>query len=124
MLNKAIELIEAQQEAAPERSPIRLMGEQLKDILRTTPGAAELVTHDLEVPEMSLKKLKEKFDAFAASHKTGGQSIIMPDEADQLIREFYGLPAGVGAPGGGKPETVRGAAIDTLDVDLSDFLLG
>ncbi|MFA9380210.1 MAG: hypothetical protein ACERKO_04020, partial [Acetanaerobacterium sp.] len=77
---------------APQRSQIRLMGEQLKDICRTTPGAAQLVAKDLEVPEMSLEKLKAKFDAFASSHKQGSQSCIFPDEADRLIREFYGLP--------------------------------
>ncbi|SDN14407.1 hypothetical protein [Acetanaerobacterium elongatum] len=92
MLDKAIEMIIAQQAKAPDRSPIRLMGEQLKDICRTTPGAAELVAKDLEVPEMSLEHLKKKFDDFASAHKSGNQSCIFPDEADKLIREFYGLP--------------------------------
>ncbi len=103
MLEKAIAIIEEQQAKAPERSHVRLIGEQLKDICRTTQGAAELVAQDLTVPEMSLEHLKKKFDEFAASKKTGRESCILPNEADALIREFYGIakPAETPAPASG-----------------------
>ncbi len=111
MLNTAIAMIEAQQAKASERSHIWLMGEQLKDICRTTQGAAELVAQDLAVPEMSLEHLKKKFDEFAASKKTGGESCILPNEADALIREFYGI-----AKPEETPAPANGPVISLLDL--------
>lgn len=117
MLDKAIEMISAQQAKAPERSHVRLIGEQLKDICRTTPSAAELLIHDLEVPEMSLASLKRKFDSFAESKKTGRESCIFPDEADKLIREFYGLPMpGDAAPSASSKPAPAGKVVSLLDI--------
>lgn len=70
------------------------VGEQLKDICRTTPGAAELVLHDLDVEEMSIdkceKKIKERADEL--HKKKGGSSVcVTPAEADGIIRKFYGI---------------------------------
>ncbi len=111
MLKKAIAMIEEQQAKAPERSQIRLIGEQLKDICRTTPNAAALVVNDLAVPEMSLEHLKKKFDAFAKSKKAGNESCIFPDEADTIIREFYGI-----AKPAETSESASGPVINLLDL--------
>ncbi|MFT8889463.1 MAG: hypothetical protein ABF904_11680 [Ethanoligenens sp.] len=48
MLNEAIRAIEKQQEKLDQYSPAWCVGEQLKDILRETPAAAELVIQDIE----------------------------------------------------------------------------
>lgn len=91
MNSKVFELIDRQLEREPERSMLRLMARQLKDIIAATPGAAELVEQDLQNEAMSLKNLKLKFDAFASAHKNGGQAIITPDEGEEIIRGFYGI---------------------------------
>lgn len=114
MLNKAIELIEAQQKAAGNIGHVFLMGEQLKDICRNEPQAAELVVQDLANPEMSLAKLKFTFDKFAREHRQGNESCITPDQAEELIRKFYGIPANQKPSAGGGSS--RGGVIDLLDL--------
>lgn len=87
MLNKVIEKITEQQEGK-ENTAVYYVGEQLKDICRTTPGACELVAHDLDIPEMSIAECEKKIKAYATSH--GG--CTPPPEADRIIKEFYGIP--------------------------------
>lgn len=89
----AIKRIEVQQKQAGNKGHIFAMGEQLKEICRNEPRAAELVAQDLTNPEMSLAKLKLTFDKFAQDHREGNESCITPDQADELIRKFYGIPA-------------------------------
>ena len=109
MLEIAIERITAQQ--GGERTPVWMVGEQLKDILRREPHLAELVVQDLTVKEMSLTECEKKIRAFADKHKTGKFSCVIPSEAERIIREFYGLnaPAPEGKSGG-------------IDLNLEDFL--
>lgn len=65
LINEVIRKIESQQKGK-EGTAVYGVGEQLKDICRTTPGAAELVLRDLDVEEMSIdkceKKIKERAD--------------------------------------------------------------
>ena len=89
-LSLAIEKITAQQ--PKERTPVWMVGEQLKDILRSEPSLAELVAQDLDVTEMSIAECEKKIKAFADRHKTGSFSCVIPSEAERIIREFYGLP--------------------------------
>ncbi|MEG0839734.1 MAG: hypothetical protein RSC64_06970 [Hydrogenoanaerobacterium sp.] len=89
---KVYAMIDGQISAEPERSHMRLLARQLKEIIAETEGAAELVAQDLQNEELNLKKLEQNFDAFASKHKSGGKSVIFPDEADVLIRAFYGIP--------------------------------
>lgn len=99
---KVCELVKAQQ-GTDEYSHIFNMGEQLKEICRDDPKAAELVAHDLESGGMSLKELENRFDKFAREHKQGSQSCISPRRAEKLIREFYSLPVKQDQkPSGGK----------------------
>lgn len=90
-LSVALDKITAQQ--PKERTPVWMVGEQLKDILRTEPHLAELVAQDLDVKEMSLEECEKKIKAFADAHKTGDFACVIPSEAERIIREFYGLPA-------------------------------
>lgn len=97
MLERALKLIEAQQ-GSREKTPILwMLGEQVKDICRAEPRAAELVVQDLE-GGMKLLDLKKKLDELAKKHKVGNQSVVTPMEADALIREFFGLPERGAAP--------------------------
>lgn len=98
MLSKAIEMIEKQQGKADSRSHVFFIGEQLKDICRADPSAAELVAQDLENETMGLLVLKRKFDEFAQANRKGNQAIITPAEADELIRKFYGIAKDGDAP--------------------------
>lgn len=90
-LQSALDKITAQQPR--ERTPVWMVGEQLKDMLRAEPHLAELVEQDLDVKEMSLAACEKKIKAFADGHKTGNFSCVTPVEAERIIREFYGLPA-------------------------------
>ncbi len=90
MVDKAIEKIRGQQ--GKERSPVWMVGEQLIDICRHEPACAELIVQDLENEAMSLVKAEKKIKAYADGHKTGNFACVTPDEADRILREFYGLP--------------------------------
>lgn len=89
-LQAALDKITAQQ--PKERTPVWMVGEQLKDILRGEPHLADIVAQDLDVKEMSLAECEKKIKAFADKHKTGSFSCVIPSEAERIIREFYGLP--------------------------------
>lgn len=90
-LQTALDKITAQQ--PKERTPVWMVGEQLKDILRSEPHLAEIVAQDLDVKEMALAECEKKIKAYADGHKNGSFSCVIPSEAERIIREFYGLPA-------------------------------
>ena len=93
MLNLVIEKINEQQKGK-EDSAVFMVGEQLKDIVRDTPGAAELVLRDLDIPEMLLEKCEAKIKAYADElhRKNKGSCIcVSPAAAEKIIREFYGI---------------------------------
>lgn len=84
------EKIEAQQ--GKERTAVWMVGEQLKDMIRSDAAAQEIVCRDLDVKEMGLAECEKKIKAFADKHKTGSFACVIPSEAEKIIREFYGLP--------------------------------
>lgn len=111
-LQVAIEKITAQQPKT--ENAVWMVGEQLKDMLRTEPGLAEIVSRDMEVAEMSLTNCEKKIKAWADQHKVGNFACVPPIRAEKIIREFYGLPEN-GTP---SPQPAR----DTGKfVDLTDF---
>lgn len=112
MLNKAIEMIEAQQ--PKDRTPVWMVGEQLKDMLRAEPHLAEIVAQDLEKKSMSLAECEKKIKAFADGNKKNGFSCVIPAEAERIIRGFYGLPEREEAT---VKETAAGADL----IHISDF---
>lgn len=115
---EAVAAIEAQQAKAPPRSAAWMVGEQLKDICRREPRSAELLAADLRVEEMSITQAEKKIKAFADGHKTGNFSCVTPEEADKILREFYGLPAPAAADSPAAPPPARPRGV----LDLSDFL--
>ena len=113
---QAIARLEAQQAKVKPRSPQWMVGEQLKDICRREPRSAELIAQDLENEAMSITAAEKKIKAFADGHKTGNFSCVTSAEAENILREFYGLP---------RPDEVKPAAPPAPAkklVDLSDFL--
>lgn len=95
-LSAVLDKITAQQ--PKERTPVWMVGEQLKNMLRAEPHLAELVGQDLDVKEMSVAECEKKIKAYADAHKTGNFACVIPSEAERIIREFYGLPARGAAP--------------------------
>lgn len=95
-LSAVLDKITAQQ--PKEHTPVWMVGEQLKDMLRAEPHLAEIVGQDLEVKEMSIAHCEKKIKAYADAHKSGNFSCVIPSEAERIIREFYGLPERVAAP--------------------------
>ena len=112
MTERAIELLREQQKKVPERSAQWMVAEQLMDICQREPASAEILAQDLENESMSITEAEKKIKAFADKHKTGSFSCVTPTEAENILREFYGLPKPGEAPavGGG------------VSLDLSDFL--
>lgn len=108
MLEKAIKEIEKQQEGK-DGTHVFCCGEDLKEILRKTPQAAELVLQDLEKEEMSIEKCAEKIKELADSKRKGNFAFVSPAEAESVIRQFYGIP---------DAETQE----EKDTIDLSDFL--
>lgn len=113
MTNQAIKAIEAQQEKLTPNSPQWVVGEQLKDICRREPSSAELILQDLQRKGMGLSDAEGKIRAYADAHRTGSFAFVSPAVAEQILREFYGLPAAAAAAA---PTPASGA------LDLSDFL--
>lgn len=119
------EKIEAQQKGC-ENTLAWMVGEQLKDICAADPACAELVSQDLENKDMSLEKAAAKIKAYADElHKKqkGNCVCVPPNEAERIIREFYGLPA-ASAPRLSivKPEPAPVAEAVDDGLDLFDFL--
>lgn len=110
---EAIAAIEAQQ--PKNRSAVWMVGEQLKDIVRESEAAAEILLTDLrENKEMTLAAAEEKIAERAKKNKVGNCGCVTPAEAEDILREFFGLPErGTDAA----PQTERRKV-----VDLADFL--
>ncbi|MDL2288941.1 hypothetical protein LJC32_06180 [Oscillospiraceae bacterium OttesenSCG-928-F05] len=111
---RAITAIEEQQKALGEFSAPWMVGEQLKEICTREPDKAELIAHDLTVPEMSLVNAEKKIKAWADKQKrTGGGVGVPPNVAEGILREFYGLGEA------GKHAEAAGAGVS---LNLDDFM--
>ena len=111
--------IAAQQKGRENTAPW-MVGEQLKEICRREPLAAELVDKDLDVKEMSLVECEKKIKAYADSHKKGSCSVVPPNVAEGIIRKFYGIPEAEGD----SSAPLRSAQNDTAGeiIDFTAFL--
>ena len=86
----------SEQQEGKEGTAVFGCGEQLKDICRKYPHAAELVLQDLENKDMSIEACEKKIKAFADKrHKEakGNSVYVSPAEAEKIICEFYGIHA-------------------------------
>lgn len=106
-----LEKIEEQQKALKENTAPWVVGEQLKEIC-ADPHCAELVSADLDRKGMGLADCEKKIKAYADKHRSGNSACVPPNIAENIIREFYGLPE-QGAPA---PATSGGF------VSLEDFI--
>ena len=95
-MDKAMAAIEEQQGRVKARSAPWMVGEQLKDMVRREPGIGELIAQDLTSGGMSLEKAEVRIKAFADKHRTGNFACVTPGEAEEILREYFGLPAGAG----------------------------
>ncbi len=92
-MEQAMKLIEAQQKKLPEGSAPWVVGEQLKDICRRESASAQLIAEDLQNESMSLVNAEKRIKAYADKHKVGNFAYVSPQKAEEILREFYGLPA-------------------------------
>ena len=93
-LERAVELIEAQQKEVTETDAAWFVGEQLKDMLHAQPEVAGIVAADLAQKGMGIADCEKKIDAFAQKHRKGNRGVCGPKDSDRIIRKFYGIPAG------------------------------
>ena len=118
------EMIEAQQKGKENTAPWGV-GEQLKDICRQDPNCAEIVAQDLTNPNMSLVECEKKIKAKADEIQKKGKHkcvCITPSVAEQIIREFYGLPDAQKAPAAAPVPTPEPEPEDFGILDLADLL--
>lgn len=98
-LRRALDLISEQRRKLPEYSPAAMVGYQLMEILKAQPSAAGVVLADLEGKGMGLADCEQKIKAWADDHKNGQSSVcVPPDEAEKIIRKFYGIEKTASAP--------------------------
>ena len=98
MKQKVIEIIE-QQQAGHEGEALWMVGEQLKEIAEREPSSAELLAQDLTVEGMDLAGAAKALQKYADKHHGKAKCFcISPKLAEQILREFYGLPAAGEAP--------------------------
>lgn len=120
MFDKLIEKI-AEQQKGKENTAAYMVGEQLKDICRKIPEAAEIVLRDLELPEMSIEKVEKKIHEYANKQKRSGNCVcIPPNVAEDIIKEFYGLTGFTESAPKLPPEPEKNTSRKMID--LTDFL--
>lgn len=93
IIDTAIEKI-AEQQKGKENTAAYMVGEQLKDIIRGSERAAELVIQDLENPDMSIERCERKIKEYADEQKKKENNscvCVPPNVAEGIIRKFYGI---------------------------------
>lgn len=108
IIKEAILQIEAQQKGK-EHTAVYMVGEQLKDIIRDSDYLAELAVQDLKNKDMSLEKCEAKIHVRADElHKQcgGNCACVSPKDAEEIIREFYGLHKSTASTSGGGKKIV------------------
>ena len=116
------EMIEAQQKGH-EGSTVFMVGQQLKDICRADPACAAIVAEDLQQKSMGIADCEKKIKALADKihrEKKISHVGIDPGAAEDVIRQFYGLPERVVEAAA--PDSQKDQAEDGLVLDLSDLL--
>ena len=121
MLKQKLHKIITDQQKGHESKPRFMIGEQLKEIAEREPLSAELLERDLQIREMNLEAAEKHFQEYADEQTRGKRSnvvfCITPKVAEQLLREFYGLPI----PEENAPEKKEADSSEEY-IDLSSFL--
>ena len=100
------EKIEEQQERCKDTQAF-YVGEHIKEICRESTEIAEIVLQDLSNPELSIIKAEAKIAAYAREHGSKKFGFCPPQEADRILREFYGLPSRAVSPAPQKAKIVN-----------------
>lgn len=120
-MKSALEVIEELQAKTKGRSAAWMVGEQLKDMIRREPGIGEIIAQDLTEGGMSLEKAEAKIKAYADTHKTGNFACVTPMEAEDILREYFGLPKAGGPSSVACGDTFPKGKADEEAVNLEDF---
>ena len=99
---------EIEKQQPKEHTDVWAVGEQLKDILRRHPEAAEMVLQDLGKDKMRLPCCAAAIRKHAdeINKKTKASCVcITPMEAERIISEFYGIAETGGETAAAEPET-------------------
>ena len=97
------------------------IGEQLKDICRRDPACEKILLEDLQNPDMGLAAADKMLYDWGQNHKVGSSCGISGRKAEELLREFYGLPATVEAVA--VPAVKAAPVLDgPFSLNLDDFL--
>lgn len=113
-LEKVLQAIEEQQKELGD-SQAYWVGEQLKDILRQAPAAAQIVLEDFAAGH-TVKDCEKQIKAYADKRRHGNESCCPPTEADRIIREFFGIAEEATAPAPAQEKTTR------RTISLADFM--
>lgn len=113
-IDEAIAIISAQQNALKVKNNTFYIAEQLKDICRKSEANSALVCEDLNNTDKSITALANKIKERAYKNRVGNESFVSMEEADEIIRNFFGLGADDEAP---QPPQSAGTVLD-----LADFL--
>lgn len=90
VIEEACKAIEAQQ--SEKRDSVWMVGEQLKEMIRTDGDAAALVLEDLRSGgERTLQKAEEQIRKRAQENRIGTVGCVTPVEAEEILRHFFGL---------------------------------
>lgn len=115
----AIAAIEKQQEGR-KKDAAWMVGEQLKDICRREAHSAEIVLEDLGNKQMAITEAEKKIAERARKNRQGNCGCVTPWEAEEIIREFYGL--GAATEDVPADEEDQRPSRDGKILDLADFL--
>lgn len=117
-MNRAEKLIRDQQNKLKQGDPAYTVGLQLLDMMERDDRLATILEEDLQNSAMGLgscaDELKKHADEIHKKNR-GSCVCITPDEAEKIIRKFYGLPDPEERGAAGAPE----AAADFIS--LEDF---
>lgn len=100
-------LIEEQQKKLKGRCMAYAVGEQLKEMSYKDERVAALLEKDLEGDGMGIEEVEKKIASFAKANK----GFATPQEAEKILRDFYGL-GDAAAPPAPEPDILN----------LTDFL--
>lgn len=105
------------QQVGHDMDDVWMVGEQLKDICRREPGCVSILADDLDNPGMGIADAAGKIKAYADSQAKGKRCVCVPPaKAEELLREFYGLPGAAEAV-----PVVQSPKAATLVVDLDEL---
>ena len=83
--NEATEKLESERNAMNNAFG-NMLCNQVKDIAKKDSDYKKIMQEDKK-----LSDLKQEFDKFASEHKDGNSAVITPDQAEDLIKKYYGF---------------------------------